>query len=69
MPNNGTIPLQYGLANSRGTLAMARDPSDPTGQTLAAFDRNPDFGRAFSTFSQEGVDSRRTTRLRLRITF
>jgi hypothetical protein len=30
---------------------------------------NPDFGRAFSTFSQEGVDSRRTTRLRLRITF
>ena len=48
---------------------LARDPSDPTGQTLAAFDRNPDFGRAFSTFSQEGVDSRRTTRLRLRITF
>jgi hypothetical protein len=32
-------------------------------------DRNPDFGRLFSTFSQEGVDSRRTTRLRLRITF
>jgi hypothetical protein len=48
---------------------LARDPNDPTGQTLAAFDRNPDFGRAFSTFSQEGVDSRRTTRLRLRITF
>jgi hypothetical protein len=32
-------------------------------------DPNPDFGRPFSTFSQEGVDSRRTTRLRLRITF
>ncbi len=30
---------------------------------------NPDFGRAYSTFSQEGVDSRRTIRLRLRITF
>jgi len=30
---------------------------------------NPDFGRAFSTFSQEGIDSRRTVRLRLRITF
>ncbi len=30
---------------------------------------NPDFARAFSTFSQEGIDSRRTTRLRLRITF
>jgi hypothetical protein len=27
------------------------------------------FGRASSTFSQEGIDSRRTTRLRLRITF
>jgi hypothetical protein len=30
---------------------------------------NPDFGRAFSTFPQEGVDSRRTIRLRLRVTF
>ena len=30
---------------------------------------NSDFGRAFSTFPQEGVDSRRTVRLRLRITF
>jgi hypothetical protein len=30
---------------------------------------NPDFARAFSTFPQEGVDSRRTIRLRLRITF
>ncbi|HEY6765768.1 MAG TPA: carboxypeptidase regulatory-like domain-containing protein [Candidatus Sulfotelmatobacter sp.] len=30
---------------------------------------NPDFARAFSTFPQEGVDSRRTIRLRLRIAF
>ena len=30
---------------------------------------HPDFGRAFQTFPQEGVDSRRTVRLRLRITF
>jgi hypothetical protein len=30
---------------------------------------NPDFGRLINTFSQEGVDSRRTVRLRLRITF
>ena len=36
---------------------------------LQDINRNPDFGRAFSTFPQEGVDSRRTTRLRLRITF
>jgi hypothetical protein len=31
--------------------------------------RNPDFGRLVNTFTQEGIDSRRTTRLRLRITF
>ena len=31
--------------------------------------RNPDFGRLISSFSQEGIDSRRTVRLRLRITF
>jgi len=30
---------------------------------------NDDFGRLKNTFSQEGVDSRRTVRLRLRITF
>lgn len=30
---------------------------------------NPDFGRLINTYSQEGVDSRRTMRLRLRITF
>jgi hypothetical protein len=30
---------------------------------------NPDFGRLISSFSQEGIDSRRTIRLRLRITF
>jgi hypothetical protein len=30
---------------------------------------NPDFGRLINTFSQEGVDSRRTIRLRARITF
>jgi len=31
--------------------------------------RNDDFGRLKQTFTQEGVDSRRTIRLRLRITF
>ena len=30
---------------------------------------NPDFGKLINTFTQEGVDSRRTVRLRLRITF
>ena len=31
--------------------------------------RNEDFGRLINTYTQEGVDSRRTVRLRLRITF
>jgi hypothetical protein len=30
---------------------------------------NEDFGRLINTFTQEGIDSRRTVRLRLRITF
>jgi hypothetical protein len=41
--------------------------------TLAGVSPNNDpvtgFGRASSTFSQEGIDSRRTVRLRLRIAF
>jgi hypothetical protein len=35
----------------------------------ASVERNDDFGRLINTFSQESVDSRRTVRLRLRITF
>jgi hypothetical protein len=31
--------------------------------------RNPKFGRLISSFTQEGIDSRRTIRLRVRITF
>jgi len=44
---------------------------DPDTLMPAIEDVNPnaDFARAFSTFPQEGVDSRRTIRLRLRITF
>jgi hypothetical protein len=30
---------------------------------------NPDFGRLITSYTQEGVDSRRTIRLRLRLTF
>ena len=30
---------------------------------------NPDFGRLINSFSQEGIDSRRSIRLRLRVTF
>jgi hypothetical protein len=36
---------------------------------FASVTPNPDFGRLISSFTQEGVDSRRAIRLRLRITF
>jgi hypothetical protein len=36
---------------------------------IANTNLNPDFGRLINAFTQEGVDSRRTVRLRLRITF
>ena len=39
-------------------------PISPDDVTL-----NPDFGRLVNSFTQEGVNSRRTVRLRLRITF
>ncbi len=51
-----------------GGFNIAIDPATLMPQ-LAGISPNPDFGRAFSTFRQEGVDSRRTVRLRLRITF
>lgn len=34
-----------------------------------SIDRNPDFGRFFDSFSQESIDSRRTIRITLRLTF
>lgn len=42
-----------------------------TGRLLPITDinPNPDFGRLINSFSQEGIDSRRSVRLRLRITF
>ena len=55
-----------------GGFNIAIDPNTHM-PTLAGVNRNNDpvtgFGRISSTFSQEGIDSRRTTRLRLRITF
>ena len=36
---------------------------------ISDFTPNTDFGRLINTFTQEGVDSRRTIRLRLRVTF
>jgi len=55
-----------------GGFNIAVDPNTRM-PTLAGVTPNDDpvfgFGRASSTFSQEGIDSRRTVRLRLRITF
>ena len=39
-------------------------PVDPADVNL-----NPDFGRLISSFKQEGVENRRTIRLRVRLTF
>ena len=36
---------------------------------IQSVERNPDFGRLLSSYDQEGVDSRRAVRLRMRITF
>jgi hypothetical protein len=63
----GGFNIQINPNTLRPMLART-DPTDPTSAILP-FNRNSDFGRPFSTFSQEGIDSRRTTRLRLRITF
>jgi hypothetical protein len=42
---------------------------DGSGTLVPDITPNEDFGKKLQTFSQEGVDSRRTIRLRLRITF
>src|SRR5882724_10058647 len=48
-------------------LQTGADCGDDPG--VLCLNTNSDFARLFSTFPQEGVDSRRTIRLRLRITF
>ena len=54
-----------------GDFVIRVDPN--TGQLLPItaddITPNPDFGRLISSFSQEGIDNRRSIRLRLRITF
>jgi len=51
-----------------GDFDVQVDPNTLRPQ-LEDFTPNPDFARAFQTFSQEGVEGRRTVRLRLRIAF
>ena len=54
-----------------GGFDVTVDPTiDPTlNPVLEDMNPNSDFARAYSTFPQEGIDSRRTIRLRLRVTF
>jgi hypothetical protein len=47
-----------------GAIEIAKD-DDGNPQVF----RNDDFGKLINSFSQEGVDSRRKVRLRLRVTF
>jgi len=65
MPNQDFADSSFSYL---GGFDVAVDPNT-LAPVLQDVNPNPDFARAFSTFSQEGIDSRRTTRLRLRITF
>jgi hypothetical protein len=51
-----------------GDFNIGVDP-DTRKVNIASVIPNPDFGRLINSFSQESIDSRRTIRLRLRITF
>ena len=51
-----------------GSFSVGVDPAT-LALNYASVSPNSDFARPFQTFSQEGIDSRRTVRLRLRITF
>jgi len=51
-----------------GTFTLKVNPATLQPE-IQDYQRNPDFGRLIASYPQEGVDSRRTVRLRLRITF
>jgi hypothetical protein len=52
-----------------GNFSIHVDPATKRILPITDVTRNPDFGRLLTSFSQEGIDSRRTVRLKLRITF
>jgi hypothetical protein len=58
-----------GLFAMLGDFNLTVDPNTLKLNPITDVTPNADFGRLLNTFTQEGVDSRRTTRLRLRITF
>jgi Carboxypeptidase regulatory-like domain/TonB dependent receptor len=73
--NHPLFSPDQGNGGGGGTFALLGDfnvnVDQKTGKLLPITDitPNPDFGRLITSFSQEGIDSRRTVRLRLRITF
>jgi hypothetical protein len=57
------------IMSQLGNFSIHVDPATRRVLPITDITPNPDFGRLLTSFSQEGVDSRRTTRLKLRITF
>ncbi|MDQ3009505.1 MAG: hypothetical protein M3X11_02200, partial [Acidobacteriota bacterium] len=51
-----------------GTINLAVNSTTRQPQ-IASIDPNPDFGRFFDSFNQEGIDNRRAIRITLRLTF
>lgn len=60
-------PDNYELGNL-GIMYLRVNP-DTLRPEVDRLERNPDFGRLITSYPQESIDSRRTIRLRLRITF
>jgi hypothetical protein len=52
-----------------GSFAIGIDPKTNRILPITNITPNPDFGRLLTSYTQEGIDSRRTTRLKLRFTF
>ena len=77
--NHPLLSPDFNAGGGGGTFALLGDFNvrvDQTTGKLLPIDpatditfQNPDFGRLKNTFAQEGIDNRRTVRLRLRITF
>jgi hypothetical protein len=67
-------PLLSPLDTAFGNLGSFNIALTPTGQIVIPTDsdnlqRNPDFGRNNNSFTQEGIDNRRSIRAKLRLTF
>src|SRR6266542_1305341 len=52
-----------------GTFFVEVDPKTAKLLPIAQVDTNPNFGRLIQSYTDEGIDNRRTIRLRLRLTF